>query len=106
MSDISSSNYENEIARLATLSDISYAQERRATAKMLNIRVTELDKLVKKQQKQQFDDPVEMFETIEPWLEPVLGESLVDELEKTFERFSVLPTGSALIASLWTILSY
>ncbi len=42
----------------------------------------------------------------EPWSEPVDGSVLLDEIEATFLRFLVLPTGAAVALALWTLHTY
>ncbi len=44
-----------------------------------------------------------MFETPEPWPEPVDGAELLDALAATFRRFVALPDGAAETLSLWVL---
>src|SRR5262249_19794319 len=46
------------------------------------------------------------FAAVEPWPDPVDGETLLDELVTAFERFAVLPAGAAPILACWTVLAH
>lgn len=43
------------------------------------------------------------FPEIEPWPDPVVGVSLLDEIRLAFERFLVLPEGAAVALTLWMV---
>jgi len=45
-------------------------------------------------------------ETVEPWLEPVDGEELLNALVKLFRRFSVLEKHDYYLLALWTMETY
>ena len=94
------------VTELADLSPIEYDQCREDRAKELGVRVSVLDKAVQDQKKQKTQQRQSLFPDDEPWPEPVDGETLVNDLCSTFERFSILPPGSSLALSLWTILTY
>lgn len=96
---------DHEIQNLSQLRPIEYELVRESTAARLGVRVSILDKEVavkrpKEEGDQNFFDPVEI------WDDPVDGRQLVLELVSTFNRFSILPKGSAMAASLWTVLTY
>jgi putative DNA primase/helicase len=98
---------QQEVARLATMGPLEYERIRKTEATRLGIeRVSALDNAVKAARKEKASADDEMFPTDEPWHDPVDGRQLVNELAATFERFSVLPKGSAITAALWSILAY
>ena len=97
-----------EIERIAALPLIEYERNRTDVAKRLGVRTTALDKLTAKareniQQKQTIE---QMFGTVEPWGQPVDGQSLLTELAHLFERFVVLPKHSPTALALWVLLTY
>lgn len=95
-----------EIERLATLTPIQYDRERSAAAARLGIRVGTLDQYVERARASS-DDAVTgqgsplNFEAIDPWPEPVEGEQLVADLEKTIRNHVVLSEYQALAVALW-----
>jgi putative DNA primase/helicase len=98
---------QQSVNRLAALDPLEYERVRKGEAERLgDLRVTELDKAVKMVRKEKETDDREMFPDEEPCHEAVDGLELVKVLVELFERFSVLPKGSAITAALWTILTY
>lgn len=93
------------VEELAQLTPLEYEQIRERTASELGVRVTALDKEVK-QARPKADSLGGFFEEVTPWEEAVDSRELALELFRTFERFSILPKGSAVAASLWTVLTY
>jgi putative DNA primase/helicase len=95
------------VSRLAKLDPLEYEQVRKAEAKRLGIeRIGELDKTVKAARKAATESNNDIFPLYDSWDNPVGGRELVAELAATYERFSVLPQGSAITAALWTVLTY
>jgi len=94
------------VSRLASLDPLEYEQMRQSEAKRLKVRAGELDKAVKAARKQPEEDSKNLFPVDDPWYSPVDGIQLVQELTVIFQRFSVLPKGSAITAALWTIQTY
>jgi putative DNA primase/helicase len=94
------------VMRLAALLPLEYEQVRQTEAKRLNVRAGELDKAVKAARQQNTEEDDCLFPVVDEWGEPVDGRELVMELAATFERFSVLPKGSAITAALWVIETY
>ena len=98
---------QQSVARLAALEPLEYERVRKSEAERLGIgRIGELDKVVKAARKNNEKSSDEMFPLEEPWHEAVDGLELVRSLVEMFERFCVLPKGSAITAALWTILTY
>ena len=99
---------EASLIELARLSDIEYEQHRKDEAKRLRVRVTALDKEVKKLQpgpekeKVGAGQELKLF-TPEPWPEPVDGGGLLDELVATFKRYLALAEGAPAAMALWVL---
>ncbi len=84
---------------------MQYEQQRESVAENLGIRVSVLDKEVALvRPKEKINNA--FFEPVIPWSSPVNGKILVSTLVESFNRFSVLPKGTAMAASLWAILTY
>jgi Protein of unknown function (DUF3631) len=98
-------DFEAEVRRIAALSNIRYERERVASASWLRIPVSSLDRLVKDERKgnepQTQGRPIE-FPEPEPWLEPVNGAALLDEIETTFSRFIVCGSAARAGLALWS----
>ncbi len=101
---------EVEIARLASMGTVEYAQARKAAASRLGIGLGFLDTAVSAQRKQ--DAPADgqgtviTFEEIIPAYEPVDGAELGDRLAHLFKRFVVLPDHGEVVLVLWTFFTY
>jgi putative DNA primase/helicase len=92
------------IATLAGMPPLAYHQQRRDAAKMLGITVGVLDKLVRsaKAQAQQAESALPHWK-VEPSHEPVDCSALLADIERTFARYVVLPTGAGIALALWTL---
>ncbi|TQE99573.1 MAG: DUF3631 domain-containing protein [Spiribacter salinus] len=103
------SDADAEVARLAKLDALKYDQVREAIARELGVRVSTLDREVKKARAETeatsataaFD-----FEDPEPWPDPVDGAELLDEIEETVEMYAVTADHVPTAVSLWTLLSW
>ena len=97
-----------EIKRLAKLTSIEYDRERKSAAEKLGIdRVSVLDSAVKVARGENGNTkgqgrPLEL-PTIEPWLEPINGADLLNDICNAVKRYLVLPEGSAEVLALWAI---
>jgi putative DNA primase/helicase len=97
-----------EIRRLAALPLIEYDRQRKSAAESLGIsRVATLDKLVEAQRADNKNTkgqgrPLELPE-IEPWLDPVSGIELLDEIVICLREYLILPNGSAEVIALWVL---
>lgn len=96
-----------EVKRLAALQLVEYDQQRKAAAKDLGIRVNTLDDLVAG-----FRPPSEevvgqgtplTFPPVEPWHEPVAGETLVTDMETAIRKHVILNEHQALAVALWSM---
>jgi putative DNA primase/helicase len=95
---------ENLIRELAQMSELAYQKRRDEAAAQLGIRVTILDKVVRQGRAKAGDkENVLPHWEVEPWGEPVEGATLLDDIEKMFRRYIVLPAGAAKALALWTL---
>jgi len=104
-----------EITRLAKLTVLEYAQQRKAAAKKLNIPVSMLDKVVQGERERlglsgaddgKLQGSAVSFEEIEPWPEPVNGVELLDDIATTIRSHVVMSDFSRDISALWTVHTY
>lgn len=99
-----------KIVELAALDPVDYAMQRKEAAKALNIGVTILDGLVKSlrnKEKAKADDTSQLAEwMIEPFPEPVEGETLFDELHEVISRYVIADNSSIEAASMWIALTW
>jgi putative DNA primase/helicase len=101
-----------EVERLAKLSILQYEQERKDAAERLNVRASVLDKLVEAERAKSGagEDKLQghaiSFPEPEPWLEPVAGAKLLDEIAKAIRRHVVLPDHACDTCALWVLHTY
>jgi len=93
------------IERLAKLSPLEYDQVRISEAEALNARTSTLDAAVKKARKA-VDTEDNIFPDIEPWVVPVDGEDLLNDVVSIFKRYAILPDHAPEVAALWILNSY
>jgi putative DNA primase/helicase len=98
-------------ARLAAMSRVDYDRVRKDEAEKLGVRVGTLDDEVaarRPKAKQEDEDeagqgPATTFREIEPWLEPVYGAMLLDEIVGQISRYVMLPREAATTIALWIV---
>lgn len=99
---------ENDILRLANLNELQYEQTRTAEAKMLGIRASLLDKLVKfkrkeiAENKKQNDD----FDYVEAWHAPVDGGELLNSIEKIIDNHIACEPQTRIATALWILFTW
>lgn len=99
---------ETAIDHLATLESLDYDSKRKAEAKRLGIRVSQLDQAVAERRQPLVDDknsaenPFPLTE-FEPAKVPVNGAQLMSDLITFIERHLILPVFGALVIALWVI---
>lgn len=103
--DTSNIDVSNTIKQLARLNKIEYDRERLTQAKMLGIRPSTLDGLVKNENAsaKQDDGP---FSNTEPSHESVNPKQLLDEITNLIQLFIVLDTPQAKVTALWIAASW
>jgi putative DNA primase/helicase len=95
------------IEHLASLAPFIYEQQRQSMADKLGVRVTVLDQEVEKLRKANSPDKGKsLVEDLEPWPEAVTGTELLDTIHKVVLDYVIMPEGSAIAFSLWTLLTY
>jgi putative DNA primase/helicase len=101
-----------EVRRLAAASPVTYELEREAAAERLGVRVSVLDRLVKREREDGGDAlkpgqgrPVEIPE-VEPWPEPVDGAVLLEDLAQSVRAYVVMTTRQADAVALWILFTH
>lgn len=98
------------IAALARLDILAYDRARKPAAERLGVSVTALDSAVKAARKDGAADTLPgkplHFDEPEPWPYPVPGADLLDVIEATIKRFSVLDGPSYTAAALWIVFTH
>jgi len=95
---------EAKIAALAGLGELAYQKRRVSEAKALRITVGALDKLVRNRRAETEKGAAALPHWhMVPWDTAVSGAELLDDLEKVFRRYIVLPKGAAEPLALWTL---
>ena len=107
----SSNNADREIKRLAGLSLQEYERQRGEAAEKLGFRNSILDSLVDAKRSDKDDDTRGQgrafeLEDPEPWDQPVAGEQLLSDLEKTINEYAVLPPHGDTAVVLWVLFSH
>lgn len=103
---------EEAFSRLANLSRLDYERVRQSEAGRLGIRVSVLDQEVS--QYRENETPLENslqgrpieFELPPAWEEQVYGDELLDDIERLFDEYTILPTQAATVLALWVLFSY
>lgn len=96
-----------EIERASKLSGVQYDQQRADIAKRLNIRTKTLDDEVAKLRKVSGgDDQRELFGDVEPWPDPVNGETLLNAIVAHIAKFVSADDAVLQAAALWSVFSW
>src|SRR5262249_46493726 len=90
-----------EIKRLAKLSKVAYERERDAAAKLLQLRVGMLDKLVDGEHKELVN--TDKLPEIEQWPERVDGAAVLEEVANIIKRHVSVPTRAEDAIALWVV---
>lgn len=91
---------------LAGLPPLEYDRLREAEAERLGVRVSTLDKLVKKAIGESVEEADNPLTSADPWAHPVEGAVLLDEVAATIQRFIVCDVETAHAAALWAALTW
>lgn len=99
---------ENDILRLANLNELQYEQTRTAEAKMLDIRASLLDKLVKVKRKEIAENKKQndFFEHVEAWHAPVDGGELLNSIEKIIDNHIACEPQTRIATALWILFTW
>jgi len=90
------------IRQLAALSPLTYQRRRVDAAQELGVRAPALDKLVRETKADDQHAALPHW-NVEPSESEVFGAQLLDEIEKAFNRYIVLPEGAGFALALWTL---
>ncbi len=97
---------EEVIASLAGMKPMEYDRIRLEKAKELNVQVKTLDAKVKELRNEKADANNLLFPEIEPYPEPVVLASLLDEISEVICRFVIVDKNQADTAALWIAHTY
>lgn len=89
------------VARCAALNPLAYDRIKKATAELLGVSTSALDKAVRLAQKDLSDDDAPFFELVEPHPHPIDPAALLTEISDTVKRFIVCPDETADAAAVW-----
>jgi putative DNA primase/helicase len=97
---------DGEIERLAALSPVEYDRAREAAATRLGCRVATLERVIADTRRAAPSNDVDSGTGVtladpSPWLDPVDGQKLLNEIATTASRYLVLPAGAASAIALW-----
>lgn len=100
----SEEDLERKVAELAALSELAYAQRRRAEAEALHVPIKILDKAVLEKRKASGKSPKpQLVLDVEPWTESVDGGELIEELRSVLNEYLDLPEKGDLVIALWIL---
>ena len=94
------SNHEATLLRLSALSAIDYEKERKGAAKLLGIRASTLDGIIKDKRAQAKAADSSIFPVINSHHEPIEPGLLLNEIVETVRQFIVLDENQATAAAL------
>lgn len=100
---------EQELDRLATLSDFEYARIRKESAERLSVRTKDLDAERKRRREAGAllgptgQGKVLRLPEIEPAADPINGPTLLDQLTRTLQQYVILPRFGGVAIALWVI---
>jgi putative DNA primase/helicase len=98
------------IEHLAALSPFEYDRCRETEAKRLGVRVSTLDDEVKRRRPRIETNAGAgssvLFDTPEPWPQPIDGAALLDAIAEALIRHAVLPAHADTAIALWIMLTY
>jgi putative DNA primase/helicase len=95
---------EKLIGELARMSELAYQGRRAESAARLGIRVAVLDKLVRQGRSHREDEQAALPHwNVEPWDAEISGTELLEDIERAFRRYIVLPAGAGVALALWTL---
>jgi hypothetical protein len=101
-------NYDHDdqaiIQQLAALLPLDYQRQRLNVARNLGVTVPALDKLVKgaRAEAEEAESALPHWK-VEPWNATVSSAKLLEDIEKVFRRYIVLPEGASVALALWTL---
>lgn len=99
---------DNDILRLANLTELQYEQTRTAEAEQLGIRASVLDKLVKAKRKEIAENKHrdDFFEHVEAWHTPVSGHDLLNSIEQIVDDHIACEPQTRIAAALWILYTW
>lgn len=99
---------DNDILRLANLTELQYEQTRIAEAEQLGIRASVLDKLVKAKRKEIAENKQknDFFDHVEAWHTPVNGHDLLNSIEQIVNDHIACEPQTRIATALWILYTW
>lgn len=99
---------DNDILRLANLTELQYEQTRTAEAEQLGIRASVLDKLVKAKRKEIAENKHrdDFFDHVEAWHTSVSGHELLNSIEQIVNDHIACEPQTRIAAALWILYTW
>ncbi len=94
-------NFDEVVARLATMRPIEYDRVRTIEAKLLGVRPATLDGVVKAARQQENEINDSPFAEMDPWPDIINPAELLNDLTTTIQRFIVCTPETAHASALW-----
>jgi putative DNA primase/helicase len=94
------------LAALAKAQGLDYDRRRKAAAKELGVSARALDDEVKARREDAQVAPLYGHWIVEPWPEPIDGDSLLRDIIRRIQRHVVISHDGALVIALWIMLSW
>jgi putative DNA primase/helicase len=94
------------LAALAKAQGLDYDRQRKAAAKELGVSARAIDDEVKTRREDAQVAPLYGHWIVEPWPEPIDGDSLLRDIIKRIHRHVVISGDGALVIALWIMLSW
>ena len=91
------------IYELSKLSEAAYQRQRKDAARELGMRVDALDKIIRHARAKAEENAALPHWNVEPWETEVAGAKLLNDIERMFRRYIVLPKGAAEALALWDL---
>ena len=91
---------------LAKTKGLDYVRQRKAAAEELDVTAKAIDDEVKARREDAQVAPLYGHWIVEPWPEPVDGDSLLRDIIKRIQRHVVISYDGALVIALWIMLSW
>ena len=91
---------------LAKAKGLDYVRQRKAVAEELDVTAKAIDDEVKARREDAKVAPLYGHWIVEPWPEPVDGDSLLRDIIKRIQRHVVISYDGALVITLWIVLSW
>jgi hypothetical protein len=94
------------LAALAEARGLDYARQRKSAAQELGVTAKAIDDEVRARREDAQVAPLYGHWIVEPWPEPIDGDSLLRDIIRRIKRHVIISDDGALVAALWVMLSW